>query len=660
MHHDKLDAEDVPHDAAHSLLLDGPSLLEEAQALARLGSWATDIESGAVFWSRECRSIFGLGPDDPVGIDLYYQRVHPEDRAHTRTHIRAAIEGGALSYDVDHRIVLPDGQVRWVVGRARIARDGQGRPRRLIGVIQDVTQRKQDLLELRASEERYRQIAAVVEWSSDAIIGCDAEGRVTSWNQGATRLYGYEEAETLHGPLNLIIPEGLRAEADALCLRVLEGSGVLDYDTVRRRKDGTSVEVSLTMSPIRDAAGKIVGISRIARDLTLQRRAEVSLRRAEQQLRDAQKMEAVGLLAGGIAHDFNNTLSAIVGYTELVLENMAVDDPARADILEVRKAGVSAVSLTRQLLALSRRQVLQPRVIDLNQVVANLERMIRRLIGANVTLEFELAEELGRVCVDPAQLEQVIMNLVLNARDAISGKGKLTIASENVQVEGGRPELRLSSGAYVMLSVTDTGHGIDEATLRRVFEPFFTTKEKGKGTGLGLSTALGIVQQSGGDIALKSAQGKGSTFRVYLPRTERPAQSAYSTPPARLTTRSWETILLVEDEDQVRAFARTALSRQGYQVLEAEQGEQALTLCEQHAGSIHLLLTDVVMPRMGGRELAARAAVLRPEMKVLYMSGYANDDTLPDGVLEGDVSLLQKPLTPSALSHKVREVLDAG
>jgi two-component system, cell cycle sensor histidine kinase and response regulator CckA len=253
----------------------------------------------------------------------------------------------------------------------------------------------------------------------------------------------------------------------------------------------------------------------------------------------------------------------------------------------------------------------------------------------------------------------VIMNLVLNARDAMSGKGRLTIASENVWFEAGRPELRVAPGAYVMLSVTDSGHGMDEATITRVFEPFFTTKEKGKGTGLGLSTALGIVQQSGGDIALKSAEEEGSTFRVYLPRTERPAQSAYSTPPARPTGRSWETILLVEDEDQVRAFARTALSRQGYQVLEAEHGEQALILCEQHAGSIHLLLTDVVMPRMGGRELAARAAVLRPEMKVLYMSGYANDETLPDGVLEADVALLQKPITPSALSHKVREVLDA-
>ena len=659
MHHDKSDGEDGSRDSAHSLLLDGPSLLEEAQALAHLGSWASEVDTGEVFWSRECRNIFGLGPDDPVGIDPYYQRVHPDDCAHTRAHIRAAIEGGAPSYDVDHRIVRADGQVRWVVGRARITRDAQGRARRLVGIIQDVTQRKLDLMQLRASEERYRQIAAIVEWSSDAIIGCDCDGRVTSWNRGATRLYGYAEAEVLARPLSLIIPEGLRGEEQTLFRRVLDGDPVLDHDTVRRRKDGTSVEVSLTMSPIRDVAGKIVGISKIARDLTLQRRAEVSLRRAEQQLRDAQKMEAVGLLAGGIAHDFNNTLSAIVGYTELVLETLALDDPARVDILEVRKAGASAVSLTRQLLALSRRQVLQPRVIDLNQVVANLERMIRRLIGINVALDFELADDLGRVCVDPAQLEQVIMNLVLNARDAMSGKGKLTIASENVRLEAGRPELRVAPGAYVMLTVTDTGQGMDEALITRVFEPFFTTKEKGKGTGLGLSTALGIVQQSGGDMTLQSARGKGATFRVYLPRTERPAQSAYSTPPARLTARSWETILLVEDEDQVRALARTALRRQGYQVLEAEQGEQALTLCEQHVGNIHLLLTDVVMPRMGGRELAARAAVLRPDMKVLYMSGYANDETLPDGVLEGDITLLQKPITPSALSHKVREVLDA-
>jgi two-component system cell cycle sensor histidine kinase/response regulator CckA len=659
LQYDEPDTESAARDPAYLPVPDSHSLLEEAQALANLASWAFEMDTRIVVWSREARRIFGLGPEPPTGVDAFYEMIHPDDRDRVRQHVQAAVYGGDSGYEVDHRIVRPDGAVRWVLGRARITRDAHGRPVRVLGVIQDVTPQKEALIERHAVEERYRQIAAIVEWSSDAIIGCDAKGMITSWNRGATRLYGYAEAEVLHKSLNVLVPDGLRAEETNLRARVLSGMGVHDHDTVRRRNDGSSIEVSLTMSPIRDAAGAIVGISKIARDLTAQRRAEVSLRRAEQQLRDAQKMEAVGLLAGGIAHDFNNTLSAIVGYTELVLENLPVSDPIRADILEVRKAGASAVSLTRQLLALSRRQVLQPRVIDLNQVVGSLERMVQRLVGANVTVSCALASDLGRVCVDPVQVEQVIMNLVLNARDAMSGQGHLTIATSNVPVLAQRSKRAFGVGESVMLSVSDTGLGMDEATIARIFEPFFTTKEKGKGTGLGLSTALGIVQQSGGDMDLDSQVGVGTTFRVYLPRTERPVQSAYSVPPARLNNRSWETILLVEDEDQVRALARTALRRQGYQVLEAEQGEQALALCEQHVGNIHLLLTDVVMPRMGGRELAARAAVLRPEMRVLYMSGYANEEVMPDGVVEGETVLLQKPITPSTLSRRVREVLDA-
>ncbi|MDB4973382.1 MAG: domain S-box protein [Myxococcaceae bacterium] len=647
-----------PRDTEYSLGLDGRSVLEEAEALAKFGSWAVELETGEVFWSREARRIFGIAADAEVGVETYYSLVHPDEREAMRAHIRSAIHGSALTYDVDHRITRHDGSLCWVQGSARIARDEQGKPVRVVGVIQDATSHKRALLEQRATEERYRQIAAIVEWSNDAIIGCDVHGVITSWNRGAARLYGYEEREVLHRPIALLVPDALRGDEVSLRTRALSGESIQDYDTVRRRKDGTHVEVSLTVSPIRGAEGQILGISKIARDLTAQRSAEVSLRRAEQQLRDAQKMEAVGLLAGGIAHDFNNTLSAIVGYTELVLDNLPVGDPNRADILEVRKAGASAVSLTRQLLALSRRQVLQPRVIDLNQVVVGLERMVRHLIGANVQLSYQLASDLGRVCVDPVQVEQVIMNLVLNARDAMRGEGALTIITQNVALADGRSELSIGPGRYIMLGVRDTGHGMDEATIARIFEPFFTTKEKGKGTGLGLSTALGIVQQSGGDIELESQLERGTTFRVYLPRTERPAQSAYSLPPARLTNHSWETILLVEDEDQVRALARTALRRQGYQVLEAEQGEQALALCEQHVGNIHLLLTDVVMPRMGGRELAARAAVLRPEMKVLYMSGYA-EEILPEGVLDSETALLQKPITPHALSRRVREVLDA-
>jgi PAS domain S-box-containing protein len=610
--------------------------------------------------------IVGLPPGTPITEESYYGRVLPEDRDKVgRWYSEALAHGRGL--ELEYRVVRPDGTVRWLFTRARITRDEHGKATRVIGVAQDVTERKWAHEELRASEERARRRAALVEWSREAIIGLDPNGAITSWNGAAARLFGYAEGEVLGQSIGLIVPDGLREEATKFLSRVARGENV-EHETIRRRKDGSKVEVGIAMSPIRDVDGAVLGISKIARDLSDQRNAERALRRAEQQLREAQKMEAVGLLAGGIAHDFNNLLSAIVGYTELVLDTLPPGDPIRNDIIEVRKAGASAVSLTRQLLALSRRQVLQPRVIDLNHVVQNLERMVRRLIGPNVHLTFELAPDIGRVSVDLSQIEQVIMNLVLNARDAITDRargaeaeGTLTISTANVWLDSSAADALVAQpGEYVMFAISDTGTGMDEATIARIFEPFFTTKEKGKGTGLGLSTALGIVQQSGGAIGLDSKPGEGTTFRVYLPRTQRALQSMYSVPPQRFSHRSWETILLVEDDEQVRTLARTALRRQGYQVLEAEHGEQALSLCEQHVGNIHLMLTDVVMPRMGGRELAERAAALRPEMKVLYMSGYANDDILTRGILTDEVTLLQKPITPSSLARKVREVLDAS
>ncbi|HEX5657506.1 MAG TPA: PAS domain S-box protein [Polyangiales bacterium] len=637
--------------------------MEEAQALADIGTWVYDMPASEIVWSREMYRIFGLDPSTRVTLEAYRARVHADDIARVDRSVQSSLASGS-SWEVEHRIVRPDGSLRWVFVRARILRDAQGNPSRALGAMQDVTDRKRVIEELRASEERSRQRAALVEWSREAMIGLEPDGKITSWNGAAARLFGFVESEVLGKSITLLVPDGLRAEMVEALARVVGGENV-ERETIRRRKDGVKLEVGIVMSPIRDAAGVVRGISKIARDVSDQRKAERALKRADGQLREAQKMEAVGLLAGGIAHDFNNLLSAIVGYTELVLDTLPPGDPIRNDIIEVRKAGASAVSLTRQLLALSRRQVLQPRVLDLNQVVQNLDRMIRRLIGPHVNLCFDLAMDVGRVSADPGQIEQVIMNLVLNARDAINAcesgdEGTLTISTANVLLDGDAANALIAKpGPYVMLAITDTGVGMDEATIARIFEPFFTTKEKGKGTGLGLSTALGIVQQSGGAMGLDSRPGEGTSFRVYLPRTQRELSSLYSVPPQRLSHRSWETILLVEDDDQVRSLARTALRRQGYQVLEAEHGELALALCEQHVGNIHLLVTDVVMPRMGGRELAERAAALRPEMRVLYMSGYADDDVLTRGIATDEVTLLQKPITPSSLARKVREVLDA-
>jgi signal transduction histidine kinase len=388
----------------------------------------------------------------------------------------------------------------------------------------------------------------------------------------------------------------------------------------------------------------------------------VERERLEEQLRQSQKMEAVGRLAGGIAHDFNNLLTAIIGYTDLLISRFAAGDPIRADLEEVGKAAGRAAALTRQLLAFSRRQTLQPRVLNLNSVIAGMERMLRRLVGDEIDLLIELDPDVGNVRADPVQIERVIMNLVVNASDAMPGGGKLTIETANVEL--GRAYLRhqvdLQPGLYVMLAVRDTGIGMDEETLSHLFEPFFTTKGIGKGTGLGLATAYGIVRQSGGNIRAASELGRGSSFRVYLPRImetaelQRPGLS-----PTRLPQGS-ETVLLVEDEDMVRELARRVLLRCGYTVLEANRPSDAVRICERQGAAIDLLITDVAMPgTMSGHDLARYLVTLHSEMRVLYISGYTDDAISHQGVLNPGVAFLQKPFTPLALARKVRQVLDA-
>ena len=383
---------------------------------------------------------------------------------------------------------------------------------------------------------------------------------------------------------------------------------------------------------------------------------------AHEQSRQAQKMEAIGQLAGSVAHDFSNLLSIILSYTDLVIAELPPRDPLRGDLLEVQRAGQRAAWLTGQLLAFGRRQTLQPQVIDLDDVVADMEKMIRRLIGEDIELVFNRTPGLRYISVDPGQIEQVLMNLAVNARDAMPHGGRLTIETANVQLSPDEAErcLYATAGAHVMLSMADTGVGMDRATQSRIFEPFFTTKEKGKGTGLGLSTVLGIVQQSGGALAVDSQVGAGSRFRIYfVPVEGTTAGTGPSAAPSPATDpRGYETVLLVEDDEPLRVLARSILHRYGYHVLEAHGAGDALLIGEQHKGPIHLLLTDVVMPRISGRQLADRLLALRPEMRILYMSGYASDDMRRYGILDSGTPLLQKPITPEALGRKVRETLD--
>ena len=502
---------------------------------------------------------------------------------------------------------------------------------------------------LRASEERFR---ALVENSSDALLLIDAEGRITYVTPSSERhlgwplkqmigrsifdfihpddreMIGVRMAETLNKPLGSVSQEVRFQHADG-DWRIMEGVGV-------NRLDDPSV-------------GAIVVN---ARDIT-------ERRKLEDQLRHAQKMEAVGQLAGGVAHDFNNLLTAILGYCSLILDEVPEGSPMRQDLIEIQSAGERAASLTRQLLAFSRRQMLQPQVVDINTLVRQLEKLLRRLISEDVELVTALASDLLAVRVDPASLEQILVNLAVNARDAMPLGGQLTIETANVEIDDAYAvtHVTMQPGPYVMIAVGDTGAGMDAATRARVFEPFFTTKEQGKGSGLGLATVYGIVKQSGGYIWVYSEPGHGTVFKVYLPPTPAPSVARPSEHDAA-DLAGWETVLLVEDEDAVRALAREVLRRHGYVVLEARHGADALRVAERHLDAIHLLITDVVMPHLSGRELADRLTPLRPTMKALFMSGYTEHSSLSAGLPVG-AAFLQKPFTPDILARRVRLILDS-
>jgi signal transduction histidine kinase len=429
--------------------------------------------------------------------------------------------------------------------------------------------------------------------------------------------------------------------------------------------DERRVAVETVMFPIFDATGTVAQVALVFKDVTAEQTLRAghdrldALRRRDEALHQTQKLEAMGKLAGGIAHDFNNLLSVILSYTALGIESLDSGDPLRSDLEEAKLAGERAADLTRQLLAFSRRQVLKPTVVDLNAMLFGMEKQLLRTVGDDVTVIFLVASTLGSILADPSQVEQLVINLAANARDAMPRGGRLTIETANVELDAARADaLGVPPGPYVMLALADTGVGMDASTREQVFEPFFTTKERGKGRGLGLSTAFGIVSQSGGTIRVESELGAGTTFRIHFPRVKasQPIARPSTTPPPNL--RGTETILLVEDEEQVRVLARTVLRRHGYEVLEAENARDAFLLCESHPSRIHLLLTDILMPRMTGDELAERLTTVRPGLKILYMSGYTDDAVFQRGLSDPGVAFLQKPLTPPLLVAKVREVLD--
>jgi len=516
--------------------------------------------------------------------------------------------------------------------------------------------------EQKQSQQRYEALVNSIDgivWEADP-----QTLQFTFVSKQAERLLGYSSADWLAQPAfwkNHVHPEDWE-RALALSLKASGERQTQDFEYRIQTADGRWVWLRDIVSASRDQdGGEASRLQGVMLDITRQKQAEEALRLSEEQFRQSQKMEAIGRMAGGIAHDFNNLLTAITGYSELTLSSQKLDDRVRGNLEEIRKAAGRAAGLTQQLLAFSRRQVLRPVVLDLNTLLSNVHKMLRRLIGEDIELVTMLGSDLGRVKADPGQLEQVVMNLVVNARDAMPKGGKLTLKTDNVELDEAyaRAHVPTRPGSYVMLAIEDTGVGMDSETLKRIFEPFFTTKEQGKGTGLGLSTVYGIVKQSDGFIWAYSEPGRGTSFKIYLPRVEgqvSPTLEVIPTP-AELP-HGTETILLVEDEEAVRNLVRTILQEYGYTVLEAYHGAEALRVAIRHEGPIHLLLTDVVMPLMSGRQLAEKLAPLRPDMKVIYMSGYTDHTVVHHGILEPGTTFLQKPFTPGALISKLREVLD--
>jgi two-component system, cell cycle sensor histidine kinase and response regulator CckA len=502
--------------------------------------------------------------------------------------------------------------------------------------------------ELEEANRHLRRHRELIDLSSDAVITMDAHRTVTGWNTGAAEMYGWTEEEALGRSINDLLDTRSavpREKIEAALRKRLRWSGELNHT----RRDGTRVIVESRQALLRDPQGNTVGILEINRDLT-------ERQSLEEQLRQSQKLESIGQLAGGVAHDFNNLLTVIAGYAEMLLPDLAADNPMRECLEEIALAANRAASLTRQLLAFSRRQATEPVDLVLNDVVRSCEKMLRRLITADIQLILSLEPGEGVVHADRGHLEQVIMNLAINARDAMRAGGKLAIETRRVSLDG---ELAQSNpdtppGEYLMLSVTDTGTGMPREIMARVFEPFFTTKERGKGTGLGLSTVYGIVKQSRGSINVDSTPGLGTTFRILLPLSTTTGEEV-QTAAAERNLSGNETILLAEDDAGVRRYVRQILERNGYRVLEVSNGQDAVTLAGQHHGPIHLLLTDVVMPELGGLELAEQFAKLRPAASVLCMSGYS--DRLWQGK-ERAAHFLQKPFGAATMLKEIRSLLD--
>jgi len=611
------------------------------------------------FLSPVVTRVVGYTPDEHYADpDLLFKLIHPQDRQKLDLLLSEPGEYAPVTL----RWVARDGAILWLDHHVTPILDADGQLEAIEGIARDVTRQHELQVELHRSQEL---LGSVLDTVSECVVACDRTGQITYANRAARVLYP-DQCEVPPTDwlktLEFFGADGqspLKPEERPL-YRALRGEEVRNAEVVAELGAGMPRRFLVSGRAIADTEGRTTGAVMVLNDITERVQAEQVLRDTEAQLYQSQKMEAIGRLAGGIAHDFNNMLAAILGYSEILLWRRDLDDTGRSQLEEIRTAANRAATLTRQLLAFSRRQVVVPKQLDLNETVTGVHGMLRRLIGEDIELITVPSPRTAPVLADPSQVEQVLINLVVNARDAMPEGGKLTIEIQNVELDEtyANEHAEVTAGPYVLLAVSDSGQGMTRETLAHVFEPFFTTKDAGSGTGLGLATVYGIVKQSGGHVWVYSEVGRGSTFKIYLPRSASAPRANPNAESLPMLPRGIETILLAEDEAVVRAVARQILEMSGYTVLEAIHGVDALRVSSEHDGPIHLLLTDVVMPQMNGRELVQALASVRPETRVLFMSGYTDDAIVRHGVLSAEVSFIQKPFAAVSLARKVREVLD--
>ena len=616
----------------------------------RMGTWVWDLEANISFFNQEEFELIGMEPSEgPISTEAFYERVHPDDRKELRHRVIEAADNNR-PFEHEFRIVRPNGDVCWIAGRGQIVSDGGvDRPTQMFGVNYDISEHKHHEEEL---EKANYLLETVLNSIPQGVFWKDRNSIYLGSNDLVAEMAGFRDAAEVVGKSDFELPGLSREQAESYIKKdreVME-TGVPQSGIVytSRHPDGRQIWMETSKVPLRDPRGEIIGVLGTWTDIT-------EKRRLEEQLRQSQKMEAFGQLAAGVAHDFNNLLTVITGYSDILLMKLPENDPLRTAVVSIGDAADRAAALTRQLLAFSRLTVLEPRVTDLNGIIEQMDQILRRLIGEKVEFISSFAEGLWPVKVDQNQIGQVVLNLVINARDAMPNGGTLTIESRNKVIKDSRTDIK--PGRYVMLAVSDTGSGIPESDLARIFEPFFTTKGPGKGTGLGLAVVHGIVKQSAGGIEVESEPGSGSTLKIYLPATDEdrdllPIQELSD------SLEGDETILLVEDEPAVRAFAIAALTERGYNVLEAASGHEAMEIAERRGNEIDLLLTDVVMPGIDGHQLAQKLSARFPRMKMLFVSGYTNDIGMRQRILTDRTAFLPKPYSPTALAAKVRSVLD--